>query len=128
MAAGDAQGEGSVKSSLCFYPTFVSHFSLPLLFFLNVRMTCPGHVTVISSSDLLPKLIVLSPLSSDPEGRAHTAVPARPGLQHGQSAGDPVPVADLEEAAPGGLPAGDLELSASAAGLLHRRLAPPRPR
>lgn len=91
-------------------------------------MSWPVHVTVISSSDRRSEADVLSPLSSDPEGRAHTAVPACPGLQHGQSAGDPVPVADLEEAAPGGLPAGDLELSASAAGLLHRRLAPPRPR
>lgn len=68
---------------------------------------------------------MLSPYDPDPKGRAHTAFLACKGLQHGQGAGDPVPVADLEEAAPGGLPAGDLELTTGPPGLLHWGLAPP---
>lgn len=61
----------------------------------------------------------------DPQRRAHPAFLAGKGLQHGQGTGDPLPITDLEETAPGGLLAGDLDLTTSPSGLLHRGLAPP---
>lgn len=65
------------------------------------------------------------PYLPDPEGWTHPAFLAGQGLQHRQGPWVPVSVADLEEAAPGGLPAGEMELTTGPAGLLHWGLAPP---
>lgn len=65
---------------------------------------------------------------ADSEGSARAALPPGSRLQPGQIQGVPVPVAHLEEAAPGGLPAGRVGAAAAAAGLLRRRVAPPRQR
>lgn len=77
---------------------------------------------------LTPAMFSVAGRHADSEGSARAALPAGPGFQPGQIQGVPVPVAHLEEAAPGGLPAGHVGAAAAAAGLLRRRVAPPRPR
>ncbi len=88
------------------------------IYWLKVKYLC--NFTICSAFILTPTWCC-----TDSKGSACAALPEGQRFQPRQGQGVPLPVANLEEATPGRFPARHMGAAATAAGVLHRRLAPP---